>query len=92
MTKRSKFLFGLLLGFAVGIGGAAYVVWAALYDHIMTMSEVRHIDVEEVVGTHPLQLKVTVETVESAPVIRTVTTKRLGSPWPSSTILHFPGL
>jgi hypothetical protein len=85
VTKRSKFLIGVLLGLAIGVGAVAYAVWTALYDHIMTTSETLHIDVQEINGTHPLQLKIAVQTAESAPVIRTVTARQRGQ---SVTILY----
>jgi hypothetical protein len=85
MTKRSKFLTGLLIGLAIGIGVIAYAAWSALYDHIMTMGEVQHMKVEEMSGTHPLQLKITFQTGDSALVTRTVTAKQRGQ---SVTILY----
>jgi hypothetical protein len=85
VTKRSKFLIGLLLGFAIGIGGVAYAVWTSIYNEIMTSSEAMHINVEEMSGTDPLQLKIKVVPKGSAPVIRTVTTKRHGQ---SVTVLY----
>jgi hypothetical protein len=78
VKKRSRILFALVLGFLFLSGNAAYNVYAAFYNHIMERSEAWHLTVEEVDGTHPLQLRITTGTVASAPIIRRVTTKRQG--------------
>ena len=85
MTKRSRFVVGLVLGLVAGVGAVAYTAWAAFYDRVMEVSESRRINVEELSGTRPLELKITVETMESAPVIRSVTTRRRGE---SLTVLY----
>ena len=84
-TKRAKFLMSLLIGLAIGTGAVVYAAWSLLCDHIMSMREVQHMNVVEVSGTHPLMLKVTFQTMDSALVTRTVTTRRHGQ---SMTILY----
>jgi hypothetical protein len=85
MTKRSRFVVGLLIGLGVGIGTVTYAAWSVFCDHIMTMREVQHMKVEEIGGTHPLQLKITFQPMDSALVTRTITTKWRGQ---SMTILY----
>jgi hypothetical protein len=85
VTKRSKFFTSFILGLAVIFGALAYFVWVTFYDHILPMSAVRHISAEEISGTHPLQLKISVNAIDSAHDIRTVTVKRSGQ---SLTVLY----
>lgn len=78
MTRRAKILLSVLLSAAVCIGITVYAVWTSFFDHTMRMAEVQRVGVEEVPETHPLQLRVRVVPLGSAPVIRKVTFKRQG--------------
>lgn len=78
MTKRSRFLLGILFGFLAAIGIGAYYAYATFYNQILEESALTQVKVDELNGTHPLQLKITIKTVNSAQDIRTVTTKRHG--------------
>jgi hypothetical protein len=57
----------------------AYILYKGLFDHIMESREVLRVTVEEVPETHPLRLRISVETGESAPIIRKVTKKQHGN-------------
>jgi hypothetical protein len=78
VTKRSRFLLGALIGFLAAIGIAAYYAYAPLYNQILEESPVTQVMVEEVNGTQPLQLRITVKSLNSAQDIRTVTAKTQG--------------
>ena len=76
MTKRSRFLPGILFGFLAAIAIAAYYAYATFYNQILEESAMTRVNVEELDGTHPLQLRVTIQSFNSAQDIRTVTAKR----------------
>lgn len=76
MTKRSGVFIGVILGLAIGLGAVGIAVWTIFYNHIMESSEVVHIDVHEIAGTHPLQLNIAVQCLDSALVVRTVSIRR----------------
>lgn len=78
MTKRSRFRLGILFGFLAAIGIAASYAYATFYDQILEESSLTRVKVEELNGTHPLQLRITVQSLNSAQDIRAVTTKRQG--------------
>lgn len=60
------------------IGIAAYYAYETFYNQILEQSAITRVKVEELNGTHPLQLKITIQSLNSAQDIRTVTTKRQG--------------
>ena len=72
--------FRLVLAFVVlslsALSVAGYKAYAAHYNRILEQSEAWHLRVEEVNGTSPLQLRITTDTLQSAPVIREVTIRR----------------
>jgi hypothetical protein len=78
MTKRSRFVLGILLGLLAGIGIAASYAYATFYNQILEESATTRVKVEELNGTHPLQLRITIQSLNSAQDIRTVTTKSQG--------------
>ena len=78
MTKRSRFLLGILFGLVAAIGIAAYYAYATFCNQILEKSAMTRVTVEELNGTHPLQLKITIQSLNSGQDIRTVTTKRQG--------------
>jgi hypothetical protein len=59
-----------------GLTIAGYKAYAGFYNQILERSEAWHLRVEEVSGTSPLQLRITTDTMQSAPVIRKVTIRR----------------
>lgn len=81
MTKTvlSRFVLVLLVACLFALGMAAFKAYTILYNHILERSEAWHLRVEEVSRTFPLQLRITTDTIQSAPVIRSVTVKRHGS-------------
>jgi len=80
VTKRSRLLLCVLFGFLAAIGIAAYYAYAAFYNQILEESAITRVRVEELNGTHPLQLRITIESLNSAQDIRAVTTKtQMGS-------------
>lgn len=78
MRKRTRLLVAVLLVPLAILSIPAYMLFKGLFDHIMESREALRVTVEEVPKTHPLRLRILVETYESAPVIRKVTTKRDG--------------
>ena len=65
-----------LVVFLIAIGIAGYKTYSVFYNQILELSEAAHLRVEEVSGTSPLRLKITTETIQSAPIIRSVTIER----------------
>ena len=78
MTKRSRFLLGGLFGFIAAIGVVAYFAYATFYNQILEESALTQVSVEELNGTHPVQLRIIVKSFNSSQDIRTVTTKMQG--------------
>ena len=68
-------LFAFLLS-ALGI--AVYEAYSVFYNHILELSETWHLKVEEVSGTSPVQLRITTGTIQSAPIIRSVSIVKHG--------------
>jgi hypothetical protein len=85
MKNRSRILAVVIIGFCAISSIVGYNAYSAFYNHIMEPSEVSQFRVEPVQGTHPLQLRILVETNQSAPVIRAITTKESGT---SVTVLY----
>ena len=79
MKKRHRFLVVFSLALVSIIGLAAYNAYSAFYNHIMEKSEAWHLKVEEVNGTHPLQLRIMIDPLGSAPIIRGVSVKTHGA-------------
>lgn len=78
MKRRSRLLIGLLiLSSAIGVTG--YRAYSTLYDYIMDRAEAVQLRIEEVSGTHPLQLRVTVGPNQGYLIIRNVTTTTRGA-------------
>jgi hypothetical protein len=73
MSTRSRFLLALLAVCLSAVGTAAYKAYAVFYNQILEKSETWHLNVEEVSNTSPLQLRITTGTIQSAPIIRSVT-------------------
>lgn len=71
------------------LGIAAYKVYSALYNHLLERSEALHLKVEEVRGTSPLELKITVDTNQGFTVIRRISVNRNGG---EMTLLYHIGL
>lgn len=78
MKTRHRILVVLLLAVASIIGFSAYKLYSALYDHIMEKSEIWDLRVEEVSGTHPLQLKITTDIRNGFQIVRSVSVKTHG--------------
>lgn len=74
-TARSRLSIGILGAVLCALSLAAYKAYTTLYDQILERSGTWHLKVEEVDGASPLQLRITTDTMESAPVIRKVTTR-----------------
>jgi hypothetical protein len=72
-ADRSRLVLGLLVVFLAALSVAGYKAYTAFYNQILERSETWHFRVEEVSGTSPLQLRITTDPLESAPVIRKVT-------------------
>ena len=79
MKTRHSILVVLLLAVVSIVGFSAYKLYSALYDHIMEKSEAVRIRVEEVSGTHPLQLKITTDISNGFEIVRSVSVKTHGA-------------
>jgi hypothetical protein len=77
-TARSRLALALIVVFLSALGIAAYMVYTAFYNQILEKS-MATIKVEEIRGTSPLQLRIMIDSSNSALVIRSVTTRRRGS-------------
>jgi hypothetical protein len=75
-TTRFRLALVLLIVFLSALGIAAHMAYTAFYNRILERSEAWRLRFEEVSGTSPLQLKITTDTTQSAPVIRSVTVRR----------------
>jgi hypothetical protein len=75
-TARSRLSIGIPVVVLCALSLAGYKAYTTLYDQILERSGTWHLKVEEINGTSPLQLRVTTDTMGSAPVIRKVTTRR----------------
>jgi hypothetical protein len=85
VKKRSHLFTLALLGFLAIASIAAYGIHAAVYHHVMEQSEASRLTVQEMPGSNPLNLKITVQNTDDAENIRSVTTKRQGA---TVTILY----
>ena len=92
MTKRSRFLFGLLLAILAAIGIAAYYAYGTFFNQILEESAVTRVRAEEVSGAHPVQLRITVDSLNSGQDIRTVTAARHGGLLMFDITLRWPAL
>jgi hypothetical protein len=75
-SARSRLILAVLVVFFSALSIAGYKAYAAFYNRPLERSEAWHLTVEEVSGTSPLQLRITTDTMQSAPVIRRVTIRR----------------
>lgn len=78
MTKRSRFFLGLLLVLLATIGIAGYYAYETFFNQILEESAVTQVKVEVLSDAHPVQLRITVKSVNSGQDIRTVTATRHG--------------
>jgi hypothetical protein len=76
--KRSRFLLGVLFGLLAVFGIGAYYAYATLYNQILEMSATTRVKADALNGADPLQLRITITSLNSAQDIRTVTTKMHG--------------
>jgi len=76
LTARFRLVLAILVVSLSALSIAGYKAYAALYNRTLERSEAWHLKVEEVSGTSPLQLRITTDTMQSAPVIRKVTIRR----------------
>ena len=74
-TKRFRFVLSILIVFLGALGLATLKAYNVFYDQILERSDTWHLRVEEVSGTSPLQIRITTDSYQSAPVIRKVTTR-----------------
>jgi hypothetical protein len=88
-TTRLRLAIIFFIGCMPCIGIAAYKAYAALFDHVVEKSEAWHLRVEEVKGTSPLELKITIDPNQGWAVIRRVSVKSHGS---ELTLLYHVGL
>jgi hypothetical protein len=63
------------MGLIALIGIAAHAAYATLYNRVLDKPDLSHVSVEEVAGSQPVQLRITVKAVNDWQDIRAVTTK-----------------
>ncbi len=85
MKKRSHFFPLALLGVLAFAGIAAHAAYSTLYNRVLEKPQLSQVGVEEVAGTYPLQLKITVKAVNDWQDIRSVTTVTRGG---AMTVLY----
>jgi len=85
-VKKRSHLFPLaLLGILACVGIAAHATYGALYNRVLDKPDLSHVGVEEIPGTNPVQLKITVKAVNDWQEIRAVTATRSGD---AMTVLY----
>lgn len=78
-NKTARNLVLILLSLiAIGSCTAAYKLYEGLYDQILEPQDIFHLNVEELRGTHPTILHISMEPLSSAAVLRTITTRKKG--------------
>jgi hypothetical protein len=88
-TTRFSLVIFVFVGCVSCIGLAAYKAYEALFDRILEKSEAWHLNVEEVQGTSPLELTITIDPNQGWAVVRRISIKRDGS---ELTLLYHLGL
>jgi hypothetical protein len=79
MAKKNRNFVLILFGVLAVVGCvAAYKLYDGLYNEILEPRDVHHLDVEEVPGTHPTVLDISIQPLSSAAVLRSITTKKRG--------------
>ena len=78
MTKRSRLLLGVLIGFLAAAGIAAYFAYETFYNQILEESALTQVRVEELNDAHPVQLRIIVKSMNSSQDIRKVTASTYG--------------
>ena len=79
MTKNFRHFVLILFGFlAVGGCAAVYMLYEGLYNEILEPRDLYHLNIEELRGTHPTILNISMQPLSSAAVLRTITTKKKG--------------
>ena len=78
MTKRSRLLLGLLIGFLAAAGIAAYFAYETFYNQTLEESALTQVRVEELNETDPVQLRIIVKSLNSSQDIRKVTASTQG--------------
>lgn len=78
MDKAARFrlVFAIFVVFLCALSIAGYKAYATFYNQILERPDAWHLRVEEIRGTSPLQLRITTDTTQSAPVIRKVTIRK----------------
>jgi hypothetical protein len=89
---RSRRFPLVLLGILAFAGIAAHAAYTTLYNRVLDKPELSHLEVEEVPGTQPLQLRIKVKAINDWQDIRSVTTKSRGNAMSVVYHLSLPSL
>jgi hypothetical protein len=79
MSERNRNFVLILFGIPALVGClVAFKLYEGLYNEILEPRDVRQLNVEEVPGTHPTILNISIQPFSSAAVLRAITTKQRG--------------